>query len=67
MNYGVKNWQVLTLKDSKEWIKLVEACEQPDLHFLPSFMKLFEDKMDGKAMLLVSHHPSKENFFINRM
>jgi len=60
----MKNLQVLSTDDCKEWSKLLESCEQADLHFRPEFMKLFEEKMNGKAMLLVSRDINNENYVL---
>lgn len=58
------DWKLLTTKDSDEWSKLVESCKQPDIHFTPEYMKIFEEKIGGKAMMFVSYDVTGKNFVL---
>jgi len=53
---------VFTLKDSKKWSNLLEECEERDIHFDPKYLSLFEEKINGKALLFVTKE--KENFLL---
>ena len=58
------DWTVLGLKDSKKWIELVNNCAESDIHFRPELLKLFEEKMGGKAMLFVSEQRENKNYIL---
>lgn len=57
-------WKLLTLEDFDEWSRLVDSCEQSDIHFTPTYLRIFEEKMGGKAMLFVKHSENGENFLL---
>jgi len=60
----MSEWEILNLENSKEWLSLVESCEQPDLHFLPEYMKLYEEKIQGKALLFISKDQDTKNLVV---
>lgn len=61
---NMNGWKVLGINDSNEWTNLVESCQQPDLHFLPEYLKLYEKKVGGNALLFVSNDQKNENLVL---
>lgn len=55
------SFDLLSLNEHKEWLNLVKSCDQPDIHFIPKFMELFEEKMTGVAKLFVLESKELDN------
>jgi predicted N-acyltransferase len=60
----MSEWELLTLESFNEWAKLVDSCNQPDIHFSPEYMKTFEENIGGQAMLFIERDVHGKNFLL---
>lgn len=59
---------ILTINESKEWSNLVDNCEQPDIHFTPEYMQLYQKRLSlvntTEAELFVTKNSEQKNYVL---
>ena len=57
-------FEILRLEDRKKWTSLVDQSADPDFHFLPNFMELFTEKLNGSANIIYFKNLENDSYLL---